>query len=105
MKNEYTELEKKIINRGIRVFREELNIASRPMLSVLTKYGVTHGHDLLEKITLSYPYGGTRDMASYDNRAVKIPNDAGLESLVNTILENFIKEVNELGDRIDDLEI
>jgi hypothetical protein len=98
---EYTQLEKKVITKGIKSFRKELEEASKPMLAVLKKYGVKHRHPLLEKITLYYPYS-ERD--SFSNCAVSIPGDKDLESIKATILDNFMNEVSELKSRIEDLE-
>lgn len=53
---EYTKLEEKVITKGIKGFRKELQEASKPMLAVLKKYGVKYDHPLLKQITLHYPY-------------------------------------------------
>lgn len=98
---EYTKLEKKVITKGMKSFRKELEEASKPMLAVLKKYNVTHKHPLLKKITLHYPYS---EREPFSNYAVAIPNDKDLESIKNAILDNFMNEVKELKDRIEDLE-
>ena len=97
---EYTNLEKKVIARGKRNFRDELEKASKPMIEVLSKYGIRHGHPLLKAITLSYPY--SRD--EFSQCAVSIPDDKGLEIIENVILDNWIKEVEEIKGRIESLE-
>jgi hypothetical protein len=99
---EYTRLEKKIVEKGLKEFRKELQDASVPMLEVLEKYGIKHNHELLKKITLSYPYGSNL----YEHHAVSIPNDdKELECIEGKILDNFMKEVEELKSRIDNLQI
>lgn len=97
---EYTKLEKKIVEKGRKAFRKELQEASKPMLAVLKKYGMVNDHELLKKITLFYPYGND----SFSQYAVNIPNDKELVSIEGKILDNFMDEVKELRERIDDLE-
>lgn len=97
----YTKLEQKIVKKGRQSFRKQLNEASKPMLAVLKKYGMTNDHELLKKITLFYPYGND----SYSQCAVNIPNDSELVSIESKILDNFMKEVEEIKERIDDLEL
>lgn len=99
---EYTELEQKVIAKGIKNFRKELEEASKPMLAVLKKYKITCNHPLLKEITLRYPHD---EFASFSNYAVAIPNDKELESIKSAILENFIKEIDELKEKISDLEL
>ncbi len=98
---EYSELEKKILQKGRANFRKELEEASKPMLEVLKKYRMRHDHELLNKITLSYPY----DSSIYYQRAVRIPNDSELTSLDGLLLDLFMEEVKELKGRIDELGI
>jgi len=97
---EYTKLEQKIIEKGFQSFKNELREASKPMLSVLKKYGITNDHVLLKKITLFYP---RRDDCNCDF-AVNIPCDEELASIEGKILDNFLEEVNKFKERINDLE-
>lgn len=98
---EYTKLEQKILEKGRRDFRKELEEASKPMLSVLKKYGMVNDHELLKKITLFYPYSDYYT-AQY---AVNIPCDKELTSIDSKILDNFMSEVNELKKQIENLNI
>lgn len=97
----YTDLEKKIIEKGYQNFRKELREASKPMLNVLKKYGIQAEHELLKKITLSYPYFDRND----DDYAVNIPDDDNLKCLDKIILDNFMKEIEEIKSKVDNLDI
>lgn len=97
---EYTELEKKIITKGKRDFRRELELASKPMLEVLNKYGIRNGNPLLKEITLTYPYE-----KGYSEHAVRVPDDKGLACLESFLLDMFIKEIKMIQDKLDDFNI
>jgi hypothetical protein len=94
----YTELEEKVIAKGKKQFRIELEEASKPMLAVLKKYKIMEGHPLLKKITLWYPYS---DGYSF---AVNIPADDEL-NIESTILNNFMNDISKLKQQVEDLEI
>lgn len=96
----YTKLEKKIIEVGCKRFRKELEEASKPMLKVLKKYGMVRDHELLKKIKLHYPYGND----SFSQYAVNIPNDKELDSIHSKILDNFMNEVKEIKEKVNDLD-
>jgi len=97
---EYSELEKKVIKKGKDDFRKELQIASKPMLSVLKKYGIKNGHKLLNEIKLIYPYSPE----GYFEYAVNIPVNDGLDLLNSKILEMFMNDINEIKEKIEYLE-
>ena len=97
---EYSELEKKVIDKGIKDFRKELQEASKPMIEVLKKFGLHYDSKLLKEITLRYPYGNE----SYDKHTVSIPNDEGLKDLHPKILSNFLTEIKEIKERVEHLE-
>ena len=96
----YSELEQKVIKKGRTSFMTELQEASKPMLEVLRKHNVVHSHELLKKITLCYPYNND----GYYQYAVNIPHDK-LQCLDSIILDLFMKEITELKQRVDDIEI
>ena len=97
---EYSELEKKVITKGKNSFINELQEASKPMLVVLKKYGVGHNDEVLKEIQLNYPYS----REAYFQYAVKVQHDK-LDSLNSKILDNFMEEIKDLKERVNDIEI
>ena len=96
---DYSELEKKVINKGKGQFIEELRKASIPMLAVLQKYGIGHKHKLLKEITLYVPYSSDK----YFQYAIDVSNDSNLDYLDKHLLDLFMKEIEDIQERIDDL--
>lgn len=91
----YVDLEIMVVEKGKRDFIAELNEASKPMIEVLKKYGVTHKHKFLKQITLSYPYDISMNN-SVKQTAIDIPKDLDLVELEENILLSFLNKVESL---------
>jgi hypothetical protein len=100
---EYTKLEAKIIAKAHEAFREELTKASAPIAKVLKKYKVRSNSPVLIGINLHVPYihiGHPNDSPS-----ALLFKDVDFSCLNDDILEGFLKEVEALKERVEDLDI
>ena len=96
----YSELEKKVIEQKFIDFRKELEEASIPIVSVLERYNIKSKYNkVLQNIYLRYPE--YKDMSG----ALNFPGNEILKELEPLFLDMFIKEINELKKSIDNLPI
>ena len=107
IEKEYSELEKKVIKKGLKQFREELKEASKPIMEVLKKYrlsphyGKGETKDFIDKIKLR----GAYDSSEHDQYPLLIPNDKELTYLHPILIEMFLKEIEEIKEKIGELPI
>ena len=103
MEKTYSELEKKVIEKGYIEFRKDLKEASKPIKEFLKKWKIPYKAPLLKELHLSVPYQRNFEENFYSG--ISTPSNKGLESLDNIILDMFLTKINDLKEEVDNLPI